>query len=259
MAIVVEQLRFGYGPVEVIRGASFTVPAGQVTCLLGRNGSGKTTLIRLVNGILRAQSGTITIDGCDARTSPRQMLARWLAFVPQEHQSVFAYGVRELVVMGRNPYMGLFARPKDSDYDVAAQAMEMVGIAHLAERSYMEISGGERQLVLIARALAQETPYLLMDEPTSHLDFSNQHGILSIVRRISRERGVGVLMAMHDPNLALAYADQVIMLEAGQVYREGPVDQVMTGEHLEHLYGIPIKVVGLATGQQIILTEAGHA
>ena len=133
--------------------------------------------------------------------------------------------------------------------------METVGIAHLAERDYMEISGGERQLVLIARALTQETPYLLMDEPTSHLDFTNQHAIMSIVRRITRERGVGVLVAMHDPNLALAFADRVIMLREGRVFRAGPAAEVMTPENLQTLYEMPIDVVGLPDGRRLILTE----
>jgi len=257
MAIEVKGLRFGYRGSDVICGCDFTVPAGQVTCLLGRNGSGKTTLIRLVGGILRPRAGTIFVDDCNVRTSSRTDVARLLSFVPQEHQGVFSYGVGELVVMGRNPHLGLISRPGQSDYAKAEAALAMVGILHLAGRDYMEISGGERQLVLIARALTQETPYLLMDEPTSHLDFSNQHAILSIVRRIARERGVGVLVAMHDPNLAMTFADRVIMLREGRVYQEGPVHEVMKKEHLERLYEIPIDVVGLADGRRFITTEAG--
>ena len=134
--------------------------------------------------------------------------------------------------------------------------MEAVGIAHLADRDYMQISGGERQLVLIARALTQETPYLLMDEPTSHLDFTNQHAILSIVRRIARERGVGVLVAMHDPNLALAFADRVILLREGRVFQAGPAAEVMTPENLQALYQMPIDVVRLPDGRRLIVTEA---
>ncbi|WP_374712187.1 ABC transporter ATP-binding protein [Symbiobacterium terraclitae] len=256
MAIEMEAVRFGYRGAEVIRGASFAVPEGSITCLLGRNGSGKTTLIRLVNGILRPQAGSVKVDGLEVTTSPRPAVARRIAFVPQEHQGVFPYGVEELVVMGRNPHLSLISRPGRRDFAAARAAMEAVGIAHLAGRDYMQISGGERQLVLIARALTQETPYLLMDEPTSHLDFSNQHAIMAIVRRITRERGVGVLVAMHDPNLALAFADRVVMLREGQVYRAGPAAEVMTPEHLQALYQMPIDVVALPDGRRIIVTEA---
>lgn len=255
MAITVEAVRFGYRGAEVIRGASFTVPQGAITCLLGRNGSGKTTLIRLVNGILRPQAGVIQVDGHDVARSPRAEVARRIAFVPQEHQGVFPYGVEELVVMGRNPHLSLVSRPGQRDYAVARAAMEAVGVAHLAGRDYMAISGGERQLVLIARALTQETPYLLMDEPTSHLDFANQHAILAMVRRIARERGVGVLVAMHDPNLTLAFADRVIMLQEGRVYREGPAAEVMTPAHLQALYQMPIDVVQLPDGRRMIVTD----
>ncbi|MBY6276597.1 ABC transporter ATP-binding protein [Symbiobacterium thermophilum] len=256
MAITAESVRFGYRGGEVIRGVSFTVPEGAITCLLGRNGSGKTTLIRLVNGILRPHDGSIRIDGMDVLRSPRAAVARRVAFVPQEHQGVFPYGVEELVVMGRNPHLGPVARPGRSDRAAARAAMEAVGIAHLADRDYMQISGGERQLVLIARALTQETPYLLMDEPTSHLDFTNQHAILSIVRRIARERGVGVLVAMHDPNLALAFADRVILLREGRVFQAGPAAEVMTPENLQALYQMPIDVVRLPDGRRLIVTEA---
>ncbi len=252
MAITAESVRFGYRGTEVIRGVSFAVPEGAITCLLGRNGSGKTTLIRLVNGILRPRAGAIRIDGLDVLQSPRPAIARRVAFVPQEHQGVFPYGVEELVVMGRNPHLSLVARPGRADRAAARAAMEAVGIAHLADRDYMQISGGERQLVLIARALTQETPYLLMDEPTSHLDFTNQHAILSI----ARERNVGVLVAMHDPNLALAFADRVIMLREGQVFQAGPAAEVMTPENLQALYQMPVDVVGLPDGRRFIVTEA---
>jgi len=256
MAITVEEVRFGYRGAEVIRGPSFAVPEGAITCLLGRNGSGKTTLIRLVNGILRPYAGSIRVDGLEVTTSSRGAVARRIAFVPQEHQGVFPYGVEELVVMGRNPHLGLVARPGRQDIAAARAAMEAVGIAHLAGRDYMEVSGGERQLVLIARALTQETPYLLMDEPTSHLDFTNQHAVLAIVRRIARERGVGVLLAMHDPNLALTFADRVIMLREGQVYQMGPSAEVMTPAHLQALYQMSVDVVDLPDGRRIIVTDA---
>lgn len=257
MAILVEGLRFGYGRHEVIREASFSVPEGQVTCLLGRNGSGKTTLIRLLNGILRPKAGAIAVDGCDVRTTARRETARRLAFVPQEHHGVFAYGVTEMVVMGRNPYLSLVSRPGPADYQAAAEALDTVGIGYLADRGYMEISGGERQLVLIARALTQETPYLLMDEPTSHLDFTNQHGILATLRQIARTRGTGVLVALHDPNLAITFPDRVIMLQEGRIHQEGPVEQVVTRENLERLYQVPIDVAALPDGRRVILSGGG--
>jgi len=135
-----------------------------------------------------------------------------LRFVPQEHNGVFPYTVLDMVVMGRNPYLNIFARPKRKDYIIAEEALDMIGMLHLREQCYMEISGGERQMVFLARAIAQEASYFVMDEPTSHLDFCNQHEIIKTLRRIVKEWGCGVITAIHDPNLTMVFADEVLMI-----------------------------------------------
>jgi len=142
----------------------------------------------------------------------------------------------------RNPYLNFFARPKENDYLLAEEALDMLGIHHLRNKCYMEISGGERQMVFLARAITQEASYYIMDEPTSHLDFYNQHEIMKILRRIVKERGCGVIVAMHDPNLTMSFADKVLMIKKGRILKKGPADEVITAESLGDLYGMNLNI-----------------
>ncbi len=251
--IEVSNLRFSYAQNCVIKDCSFHVSRGVFCCLLGRNGSGKSTLLRLINGTLQPDSGRVIVDGMDVHHTQRAITGKTLGFVPQKHSHVFPYRVLDIVVMGRTPHLDVFSRPSRKDYLIADRALDRVGISHLRDRSCAEISGGEEQLVFIARAITQEATYFLLDEPTSHLDFANQHMILDTIRRLVKEQKCAAVVAMHDPNLSLRFADHVVMLDNGTIIHEGPTEEVMTEDNLEQLYDIKIKVAELGGGEKCIL------
>jgi len=237
--------------VEVLRGISFRVETGHVATLLGPNGSGKTTLFKCIAGLWQQQEGTITCDGKDIAPLPPERRARLLAVVPQEHEPPFPYSVFDAVLMGRASHVSLFSSPSRDDYGQTERAMETVGISHLRERPYTKISGGERQLVLIARALAQEAPLLLLDEPTSQLDFRNQILILNRVREIVRHEGLTVLMTLHDPNLAMQFSDRVVMIDEGHIIAKGIPPDVLTVDNLKKIYGIDVAIIS-CNGTKVI-------
>lgn len=224
----------------VVNGVSFDVAEGKLAVLLGPNGSGKTTLFKCIAGLWHPGSGNVMFDGRDILHMSFKERAAMLAVVPQDHTPPFPYTVFEAVLMGRAPHVGMYAAPSGKDEEATHNALLAVGISHLTERCYTRISGGERQLVLIARALAQEAPLLLLDEPTSHLDFRNQHLVLETVKRVAVEKGLTVLMTLHDPNLASFFADQVIMLKAGAIVADGDPMEVLSELNLGQLYNIGI-------------------
>jgi len=230
-------------PVPVVNGVSFRVAEGTLSVLLGPNGSGKTTLFKCIAGLWRPGTGRVLFDGRDIREMTFRERAAMLAVVPQDHTPPFPYSVFEAVLMGRAPHVGLYSSPSAHDEEAAFDALQAVGIAHLADRRYTRISGGERQLTLIARALAQDAPLLLLDEPTSHLDFRNQHLVLETVRRVAAEKGLTVLMTLHDPNLTAFFAHQVIMLRSGALIGDGEPSQVLTENNLALLYNIGIGIL----------------
>jgi len=232
-----------HAPAPVVREVSFAVPEGRLAVLLGPNGSGKTTLFKCMAGLWSPEAGRILFDGNDIAGISHRDRARLLAVVPQEHTPPFPYSVMEAVLMGRAPHVGLYAAPSATDEEAAWTALCAVGVSHLAERPYTRISGGERQLVLIARALAQDAPLLLLDEPTSHLDFRNQHMVLETVRRVAAEKGLTVLMTLHDPNLAAFFAHQVVMLKGGTIVANGEPATVLSEENLGQLYNIGIGII----------------
>jgi len=236
---------------EVLRGISFGVPSGGMTSLLGPNGSGKTTLFKCISGLWRHRQGSIVCNGVDLSSLSPEQRARVLAVVPQEHEPPFPYSVFDAVLMGRVSHVSLFSSPSQRDYKETEKAMETVGIAHLKHRAYTKISGGERQLVLIARALAQEAPLLLLDEPTSHLDFRNQVLTLQKVREIVVRQQLTVLMTLHDPNLAMLFSDTIVMLNEGRIIAAGSPPDVVSPDSLKMLYGIDVVLVG-NNGAQVI-------
>jgi len=240
--------RHPQGAAAVLRDVSFAVAPGRLVVLLGPNGSGKTTLLRCLAGLWSPTAGRIVIDGRDLRHLSHRQRAALLAVVPQEHAPAFPYTVQEAVLMGRAPHIRVYAGPSSADRWAARVAMEAVGISALAARPTSRLSGGERQLTLIARTLAQEAPLLLLDEPTSHLDFRNQHRVLALVKRIAAEKALTVVMTLHDPNLAAAFAHQVIMLKDGAILAGGEPETVLTEDRLCRLYDMPMGV----------LTHAGH-
>ncbi|MHB9138356.1 MAG: ABC transporter ATP-binding protein [Victivallaceae bacterium] len=243
--ICVENLIFRYPhtTVPVVNNVSFSVGHGHLAVVLGPNGSGKTSLFKCIAGLWHPENGRVLFNGRDIVHMSFRERAGLLAVVPQEHSPPFPYTVFEAALMGRAPHVGLYSAPSAADEDAAMAALEAVGISSLAERCYTRISGGERQLALIARALAQEAPLLLLDEPTSHLDFRNQHLVLETVRKVAATKNLTVLMTLHDPNLASSFAHQIIMLKSGAIVSAGMPETVLTAENLSNLYNIRVGVL----------------
>ncbi|MGH1591880.1 ABC transporter ATP-binding protein [Methylobacterium phyllosphaerae] len=241
MLLQVRDLAFGYGGRSVGAKVSFDLAAGEVLCLLGPNGGGKTTLFKTLLGLLPAVDGRVSLDGVDLSRLSRTGIARSVAAVPQAHAAFFPFTVREVVVMGRASRLGPFASPGPSDRAAAEVALATLGIGHLADAVYTEISGGERQLALIARALSGEPRLLIMDEPTASLDFGNQARVLGQVRRLARA-GIAILFSTHDPGHALLCADRVIALHGGRLAADGPPATTITPALLRLIYGVDVMV-----------------
>lgn len=223
--------------------------------ILGPNGSGKTTLLKCISGIWNPRQGAIRYGDRNLTKLSYAERAGLIAVVPQEHEPPFPYTVADIVLMGRASHVSLFSAPVREDILAADSAMEQIGVDHLRDRPYTKISGGERQLVLIARALAQETPILLLDEPTSHLDFRNQILVLSKVRDIVRRKALTVLMTLHDPNLAMQFSDYVVMIVEGKVLAQGLPVEVLTPDNLKSMYFLDVSVIH-HNGINIICPEA---
>ncbi|MBL0143706.1 MAG: ABC transporter ATP-binding protein [Betaproteobacteria bacterium] len=251
MTLAARALDFGFRDHTVGRGLDCAVKAGEVVCLLGPNGSGKSTLLRTLLGLQPPLGGDVTLDGRVLGAWGAAERARRLAYVPQAADSYFDFSLRETVEMGRTAHRGMFASPAPRDREVAAAALERLGIAGLADRPIHAVSGGERQLALIARALATEAGYLVMDEPTANLDYGNQSRVLDEVARL-REAGIGVLASTHHPEQAFRIANRVLLLAAGKLVAQGPTETTLTSETLSALYGrrIEVATVRLADGAE---------
>lgn len=241
MTLAALALDFGFPGRTVGSGLNLALAEGEVLAVLGPNGSGKTTLFRTLLGLLEMRGGGVSVGGRPLASFSRAELARTIAYVPQASSSYFDFSVLEMVTMGRTAHLGAFAQPGARDRELAQRALQRMGIAALAERSIAEVSGGERQLALIARALASEAQAIVLDEPTANLDFGNQARVLAEIGRL-RESGIAVLLCTHDPDHALQIADRALLLREGKVLAQGPTEKVLTGENLSALYGIPVRV-----------------
>lgn len=243
--VVIRDLSFRYYVKEqddIFSHISLVLERGEIFCLIGPNGTGKSTLIRCIGGLLTAYAGQITLEGTDIATMDSARIAKIIGYVPQSHLPTFPFPVREVVVMGRSPHLGSFSSPSDADMQVAEKAMASVGISHLADRPCTDISGGEWQLVLIARALTQEPRILLLDEPISHLDLGNQLKILGTIRELSR-KGLTILMATHFPDHAFLLSGRVgVMLEKG-IPLIGPAEDVITEMTMKKAYNAEVRIM----------------
>lgn len=231
-----------YDSVGVLEGVTFSVGRGEFTGIIGPNGSGKTTLLKTISQILRPVRGVVLLSGEELSKIKPGKLARQMAVVPQETVVNFPFTVRDIVLMGRSPYLKRFQSEGPRDFEVVRRAMQITATDYLADRLITALSGGERQRVIIARALAQEPEILLLDEPTAHLDINNQVEILNLLRFLSRERGLTVIAVFHDLNLAAQYCDRLILLRKGKIYRIGGPEEVVTAENIRKVYGASVLV-----------------
>jgi iron complex transport system ATP-binding protein len=262
--LAIRDLSFAYESHRVLTGVSFDVREGHLCGLFGPNGCGKTTLFKCCLGLLDYEAGTLAIDGVEARRLGPRQRAHLVAYVPQEHRPPFPYLVRDVVLMGRTPHVGWLGRPRSRDRQAVLESLERVGITDLATAPYDELSGGQRQLVLVARAVAQQTPLILLDEPTSGLDFSNQVRIWTLLHDLAR-RGTTVFACSHDPNHVSWFCDRVVVMNRSGSVIEGSTKDVMTEVVLNDIYPetvgihrvngtsvvLPRQVLARGPGQQV--------
>ena len=246
----IENVSFSYDGRPVFENVNLEIVPGEVVCLLGPNGCGKTTLLRCINGALKINRGSIRVGGKSLFAMTSTEIARRIGFVFQEHSAPFPYSVIEVVSMGRAPHLKLFSAPGRSDLKIADEALESVGMRHLRDKPYTRISGGERQLVLIARTIAQQPDVILLDEPTSHLDLKNQTLVLRMINRLAGG-GLSIVMSSHLPNHALLHSSRVVLMREGGVLSMGAPDDVINEANLRRIYGIKVKIF---TGRD----EEGH-
>lgn len=247
----VQQVAIGYGARVLGQDLSFEVYEKEILCLLGPNGSGKTTLFKTILGLLPALAGQVQIAGQDLHHLSRRELAQLVAYVPQATEGVFAFTVLDMVLMGRNAYVGIFQTPSRADVELAMHCLSQLGIDVLFDRHYTELSGGEKQLVLLARALVQEPRILILDEPTASLDFGNQVRVLSQIQAL-RQQGLAVFMCTHQPEHAHRIANRVMLFKKGQIICQGATDSTLTITALADLYELPINVVQQHLQNQVI-------
>jgi len=250
MILQIEGLQFEYPARSVLNEISFTVSKGQVLAILGTNGAGKTTLLKCINRILTPTSGSVLIDGKAVENLSRKVLAQKIGYVEQ-HNNIHHSTVFDAVLLGRKPYIRWDIN--HTDMEITSQALETLGMSDYALRYLDELSGGELQKVVIARALAQDPEFLLMDEPTSSLDLKNQLEVLSLIRQISNQQGIACIVAMHDLNLALRFADRFLLLKDRTIFAAGG-QEVITPENLENVYAVPVMVAS-HNGSRFIIPQ----
>ena len=241
MSIEVKELRFSYGETEVLRDVSFRAEAGEIIAVLGPNGVGKSTLFQCLLGFLRPASGEILLSGKPLGSFSRQALAREIAYIPQSASPVYNYTVLEMVTMGMTNQMRLLQTPGPEQREKAMAALESLGIGALADRGCNQVSGGERQLMLLARALVQDARVLLMDEPTANLDYGNRFRVMERLRMLGGA-GYTVLFSTHEPDQAFRYASRALALLDGRLLADGAPDTALTGDTLSKLYRVPVAV-----------------
>lgn len=241
--IKIEDLRFSYNGLEVIKGLDLEAGRGAFVGFLGPNGSGKTTLVKLLSKVLEADSGTIELMGEPIRKWNPRRLAQQVAVVPQSTHVAFPFSALEVVLMGRAPHLGGLAFESDDDMEIAAKAMKQTDTWELRHRSMQQLSGGEAQRVIVARALAQKPQILLLDEPTLHLDIKHQIALMDLLLRLNREEGLTVLTVSHDLNLIARYADRMVLLKNGSIYADGTPGEVLTVENVREVYEARVEII----------------
>ena len=250
MSLSVQNISFAYGSNQVLKDISFEINKGEFWAVIGPNGVGKSTLFRCILGLLRPIKGSITIDGRDINTMSRKVLAQRIAYIPQIHRPVFGYSVRDTVLMGTTRYLSVFEQPKAAQLEKADSVLRMLELEDIAEKNYATLSGGQQQLVLIARALAQDAEILVMDEPTSALDYGNQMKILALLRTLA-QRGYSVVVSTHNPQHALDFSEKTLALAPDKSSVQGRAEAVIDKEMMKRLYNMEVEFV--STGDRKIL------
>ncbi len=238
----VKGLSFSYGDFSV-ENVCFDVKEGEILTLLGPNGSGKTTILKNVYGLLKPKKKCVFIDGRDFHSLPLKDRAKLVGYVPQSHYPPFPYTVLDVVVMGLASQLSVFESPRKEHYKKALEKLRLLGMERFKDRPYTQLSGGQLQLVLIARALVQEPKVLLLDEPTAHLDFKNQVKILGIIKKLAKEERITAILTLHDPNLASIYSDRIALVKEGRIRGIGDSSEILREEILEEVYGVPIHIL----------------
>lgn len=243
----VDHIRFSYGSHPVLRDISFTLHRGEILCLFGPNGCGKTTMLECILGLLRPDAGQIRIDGKDIRSLSDKEIANQMAMVPQFQESTFGYTAHQMVLMGRTSGLGNFHSPTAEDDEIALAALEEVGMIAFKDRNYNSLSGGEAQMVKLARSIAQDTPLLVLDEPTAHLDFRNELKVIRQISRMAQQKNKAILMATHFPNQAYFLENEgnrttIAIMDRGTIAAFGPARDVLHEENMAQIFGIQAKV-----------------
>lgn len=239
--INVEGLCFSYDKRrEVLKEISISIKEGEIVSLLGPNGSGKTTLLKCINSIFAPTKGNIYFNGDNVLKMKRNTVAKNISYIPQEHKNSFPYKVIDVVLLGRAPYIGLFSQPKREDMKKCYDVLNFLGMEHLSERIYTQLSGGEKKLCLIARALTTEAKALLLDEPTTHLDIRHEAEVLNCIKELTKNKKLTVIMTLHNPNLAGLVSDKIILLKDGKIISEGPPKETITEENIKNVYSCDV-------------------
>ena len=258
--LTAERVSFAYrGGLPVLEEVSTSIPRGGLVGILGPNGSGKTTLLRILGGLLRPSYGRVSLDDTDLRTVPRASVARRMAMVPQETQLAFEYTVLEMATMGRYPHLGAFEIEGPDDLDIAREALRSTGTDHLASRFFNTLSGGEKQRVVIAGALAQSPDILLLDEPTASLDLAYQLEVRSILQQLNRERDLTIVVSTHDLNFAASLCRDLVLLHQGRVIAAGPTETMLEGSLIRKLYGVDVEIMPNPRTGQLTVIPIGRA
>lgn len=238
----VEKIEFGYNENLVLKGIDFSIERGKFISIIGPNGSGKSTLLKTLNNLFKPTCGSIKIDGINISSFKKRDLAKEIALVPQDTNIDYDFSVEDIVLMGRHPYKKRFERENDEDYRIARDSMELTNTIKFSKKSVREISGGERQRVIIAKALAQNPRIILLDEPTSNLDINHQIDILNLLKKLNKERSTTVVLVIHDINLAARYSDEIILVNHGKILSKGRPEEVINLKNIEETYNMKVAI-----------------
>jgi iron complex transport system ATP-binding protein len=243
MELKVRNLSFSYDSVEVLRDISFGLKQGETLGIVGPNGSGKTTLLRCINKVLKSKEGVVFLDDVNLALIRQKEIAQKIGVVPQNSTHRFPFTVFDIVLMGRFPHKRRFDKEEEEDFDIVDRCLSLSGISHLASRLITEVSGGEHQRVIIARALAQKPQVLLLDEPTLHLDINHQIELLELLKALAKNENLIIIIVSHDLNLAARYSDRILILKGGKIYQAGLPEEVITYQCIKEVYGIEVEII----------------